>query len=255
VQKASELVMKNMGTSSGRDKLVKDFNLCAPMEGGILDYGTFESSVAGAFMGTVQYNMEIPNAPTVKDLCDEMNNSSDPYSSLVQLVNEAYGSQQECLDVSYKSSLVAMKNTTFDGSSSMRQWVWQTCNEFGYYQSASSADEPFSSFVHLSLDYYLQQCKDVYESESLPPVDFVTDMYGGLDLAGTRIVLPNGSLDPWSSLGITTNDTKGHPQLHPVLIDGTAHCADMNPISPKDLPQMTIAKNEIMLLVSGMLAN
>ena len=45
-----------------------------------------------------------------------------------------------------------------------RQWTWQTCNEFGFFQSAGSEESPFHPLNStLSVDYYLQQCKDAYK--------------------------------------------------------------------------------------------
>ena len=43
-------------------------------------------------------------------------------------------------------------------------WGWQTCNEFGFFQSAGSEESPFHPLNStLSVDYYLQQCKDAYK--------------------------------------------------------------------------------------------
>ena len=45
-------------------------------------------------------------------------------------------------------------------------------------------------------------------------------MTGGRNIAGTNIVMPNGSIDPWHALGVlnTTN-----PGITPIFIHGTAH--------------------------------
>ncbi len=39
--------------------------------------------------------------------------------------------------------------------------------------------------------------------------DWVNAFYGGKDLEGSNIVLPNGSIDPWHALGVT--DATGLP--------------------------------------------
>jgi hypothetical protein len=65
------------------------------------------------------------------------------YASLNSLILETYG--QTCLDASYKSSIDILKQTSWDSSAAVggRQWFWQTCNEFGYYQSTDSPNQPF----------------------------------------------------------------------------------------------------------------
>jgi hypothetical protein len=44
--------------------------------------------------------------------------------------------KNKCMDTSWKKSLTELRNTTFDtkGSTASRQWTYQTCNEFGYFQ-------------------------------------------------------------------------------------------------------------------------
>ena len=47
------------------------------------------------------------------------------------------------MDVSYEKMVAEMRNTSYAdlGAAAGRSWVWQTCNEFGYFQSSDgSAD-------------------------------------------------------------------------------------------------------------------
>ena len=40
-----------------------------------------------------------------------------------------------CIDNSYENSLIPIKNTTVDTETrgvGIRQWMWQTCTQFGY---------------------------------------------------------------------------------------------------------------------------
>ncbi|KAI4898011.1 hypothetical protein NFI96_017490 [Prochilodus magdalenae] len=126
-----------------------------------------------------------------------------------------------------------------------RQWVYQTCAEFGFYQSTDSPNQPFRGFP---LRYHLQQCTDIYNL-NLSVADAVqqtNEEYGGYDIRTTRIVFPNGSVDPWHALGVITNITD---ELPAVFIKGTAHCANMYPARAEDLPQLTSARDQIFLLL------
>ena len=48
-----------------------------------------------------------------------------------------------CRDVSYTSQVTQLKNATW-GDNMARQWTWQTCNEFGFFQSAGGVESPFN---------------------------------------------------------------------------------------------------------------
>lgn len=52
------------------------------------------------------------------------------YAAAVQLVTDF---KDQCTDVSYTGMITEMKNTSLqsDVAGGSRQWVWQTCNEFG----------------------------------------------------------------------------------------------------------------------------
>lgn len=44
-----------------------------------------------------------------------------------------------------------------------RQWVYQTCTEFGYYQTLSSPNQPFGQDVPLSFSILF--CEEVYGTQ------------------------------------------------------------------------------------------
>ncbi|PIO71345.1 hypothetical protein TELCIR_06763 [Teladorsagia circumcincta] len=60
---------------------------------------------------------------------------------------------------------------------------------------------------------------------------------------GSKVVFPNGSIDPWKSLGLLV----GNPDknVDAFMIEGTAHCADMYPASPNDKPSLKAARTRI----------
>lgn len=62
---------------------------------------------------------------------------------------------------------------------------------------------------------FLQQCADIYNlSTSLDEiVQQTNEEYGGYDIRTTRIVFPNGSIDPWHALGVTKDITDDLPSV------------------------------------------
>jgi hypothetical protein len=75
-------------------------------------------------------------------------------------------------------------------------------------------------------------------------VNFTNTFYGALGIRGTRIVFPNGSIDPWHALGVVKQDQVSDDSLV-LLINGTAHCADLYPDAADDPPQLRDARNQI----------
>ena len=63
--------------------------------------------------------------------------------------------------------------------------------------------KPFGNTVPVG--FYVQQCADIFGKEIQMSVNRTNIINGGLDLQMTRAVFPNGSIDPWHALAMTTN--------------------------------------------------
>jgi hypothetical protein len=168
------------------------------------------------------------------------------YAAVSNLVNGA--SPSSCLDISYADMVAQLANTSLASSAAEggRQWTYQTCAEFAYFQSTDGANQVFGNLIPVS--WYEQQCVDIFGPQFT--VQAITDnvawtntYYGGKDVEGSEIVFPNGSIDPWHALGIIESLS---PTETAVFIQGTAHCADMYPASPNDLPTLVTARNQIL---------
>ncbi len=81
--------------------------------------------------------------------------------------------------------------------------MYQSCVEFGYFQSTDSPSQPFGNLVPLS--YYTQMCQDIFGFEFLPFINDTNTYYGGKNPKGTKIMFVNGSLDPWHSLSVLSS--------------------------------------------------
>ncbi len=56
----------------------------------------------------------------------------------------------------------------------------------------------------------------------------------------SKIVFPNGSVDPWHILGVLDSPC---PSSEPTsFMNGTAHCADLYPPRATDLPELTATR-------------
>ena len=85
----------------------------------------------------------------------------------------------------------------------------KTCHEFGFYQTCDEdSDCPYAKGFH-PIDQDLEMCKRVFGVEAAKVKQNVADTlarYGGWNFNGTRILSVNGSVDPWSTLAVTTGN-------------------------------------------------
>lgn len=125
------------------------------------------------------------------------------------------------------------------------QWTYQTCNEFGFYQTSDKKERIFGD--RFPLVFFVKQCTDIYGRDFdadylFSSINKTNKFYSGLNPNTTNVIYVHGSIDPWHALGITaSNDSK----LPTIYIQGTAHCANMYEPKDTDFPQLKEARNKI----------
>lgn len=140
--------------------------------------------------------------------------------------------------------VAAMKNTSVESPVlTLRSWFWQTCSEFGYYQSTLPGHTQFFG-KHLSLEgtyefcwriyfqdkgFTLEQFKEAHEQA----IADTNAWYGARNVARDGIFITNGDVDPWSQLSVLATGTWENDGQY--LVDGNAfeivvngsHCTDL----------------------------
>uniref|UniRef100_A0A914CF96 Uncharacterized protein n=1 Tax=Acrobeloides nanus TaxID=290746 RepID=A0A914CF96_9BILA len=102
--------------------------------------------------------------------------------------------------------------------------------------------------------WYVKQCALIYGSQFdnttvYSNINKTNGFYHGQNgYNATRIVLPNGTNDPWHVLGVLNAPNS---QAYPVIINGTAHCADMYGDSSTDPASLTAARTQIRSIVNS----
>ncbi|XP_030749283.1 putative serine protease F56F10.1 [Sitophilus oryzae] len=245
----------------GQRTLTKLFQLCDPLEKSINnenDVSNFYENLASNFAGIAQYNKDnrlstkgtaLGNI-TLDTVCDIMTNTSlqseitrlATFNSL--LLN---ATNQTCLDFKYSKMIGELRNISWDSSQAEggRQWTFQTCNEFGFFQTSDKKPQIFGD--KFPLKFFVQQCSDIFGSQFdgdyLSRAIKATNInYGALNIEVSNVVFVHGSVDPWHKLGILKVLSKSTPAIY---IPGTAHCANMYPASDNDLPDLKAARAEI----------
>lgn len=173
---------------------------------GIADQNDFRYVLADAVAFAVQFNREggTDAEQTRKDLCAIMDSDPEgenPYEKLLfHFFVEFLGNMSTaCTDFSWtREKLSRVNGTSTEGD---RQWYWQSCKEFGYFQTAPANDSLRSP--HIDIAYHHGLCAFLFgEENSVPDVAGTNMRYGGSTPRGSNIAFTNGELDPWKMLGI-----------------------------------------------------
>ncbi|XP_042243465.1 putative serine protease K12H4.7 [Homarus americanus] len=242
--------------------ITTEFRLCTPLDARIADdVSNMFSLLAENIEDVVQYNKDNRAFEGVKGtnitidtICGIMMNEDeepiDRYADVNSMILDVYG--KPCLEHTYHAMIEELQATSWENNESVggRAWMYQTCTEYGFYQSSDSENQPFGD--KFPIEFFIKQCEDIYGPKfnlSLleAGVKRTNTIFGGRDLKVTRVVFPNGSIDPWHALGITSDISNDATAIY---INGTAHCANEYPDSPDDPSQLTAAREEVYQLIT-----
>jgi len=155
-------------------------------------------------------------------------------------------SKDDCLDYKYDKMINAMKNISWSSEQAEggRQWTYQTCTEFGFYQTSNNKSAVFGD--RFPVDFFIKQCEDIFTTkfntdELNKAVTRTNTYYGALNLQTTNVLYVHGSIDPWHALGLTESK-----KLPTIFIQGTAHCANMYEPKSSDIQQLVKAREDIL---------
>jgi thymus-specific serine protease len=177
---------------------------------------TFFLDKASEFMGRAQYG----STGIIKKYC-ESNFSSSFRNFKDSTFN--WNQKNECWCYDFDEMIESIKNIDW-----YTAWIWQTCTEFGYYQtSTSSENHPFTE--NDPVEFHYNMCKNMFgdeygETTVEKGVKETHSMYGGLKPNVTNVVFVNGGLDPWSRLSVLKDISENAPAK---IISATSHCKDL----------------------------
>jgi len=125
-------------------------------------------------------------------------------------------------------------------------WIFQTCSEFGWFQSSGSKSQPFGSDFPAAL--YEDTCEGVfgskYDSAGIhAKIRATNNEFGGLDVNATNIYFVQGALDGWSKVGAGVAQGA-------TIIPYASHCPDTGSISATDSAELVASKEKLIKLVA-----
>uniref|UniRef100_A0A6P7H1A2 Serine protease K12H4.7 n=1 Tax=Diabrotica virgifera virgifera TaxID=50390 RepID=A0A6P7H1A2_DIAVI len=209
LQQSFDQVQVLLQTVAGQKNLNQLFHLCEDISLSVnnpLDMSNFFRKLIMVFADMIQYNKKLwglQNITTVDWLCGILLDQSNNEPAINRLANAFNVNQNgNCFSYKYDIEISEFTNTAWGSLRSFgdRQWAYQTCTEFGYFQT--SAQFPLSFFI--------QRCQDIFKSPYNKmfldqAINRTNAFYGGLSIVNkvSNVVFVQGTLDPWRLLGIT----------------------------------------------------
>ena len=139
-----------------------------------------------------------------------------------------------------------------DGSDAL-SWPWQTCAEFGFYQTCEVGSQcPFArGYVSVADEISICSQFGLTPGMVADNVAFSNQVYGGSSPMGSRILFPNGDVDPWTGLGVLESPAPTEPVM---LVVGASHHAWTHPADTIVQKSVADAKAAIQAQVKQWLA-
>lgn len=132
-------------------------------------------------------------------------------------------------------------------------WGWQTCTEFGFYQTCEVGSECFYTQGLSTLETEMSFCKDDFGIPSdlvADNIDFSNDYYGADHPEGSRVLYVNGEVDPWHANSINVGLSSELPALY---VEGSSHHFWTHQSHPTDQASVVEARKAIREQVASFL--
>lgn len=181
----------------------------------------------------VAFEVQYGDPISIQDLiCNPIMGEPDALTGFSKFIEK---SAKGCIVSEFENAYLSYRNITWpeNSYSATRQWLFQTCNEFGWFQTSESPNQPFSS---IPVEYYEEICKYLFgEDFYLEMVDHgvcLTNVkYNGLNPNVRNVYSTHGNLDPWKAAGALEYINHESPTY---IIPDYSHCSDLNSINPSD---------------------
>ncbi|KAF4982773.1 hypothetical protein FZEAL_1674 [Fusarium zealandicum] len=160
--------------------------------------------------------------------------------------------QTSCKDQSFEKcySSRGQNNRTDLHQGWARSWGYQTCTQWGYFQTGSGVPErelPLISRL-IDLEYSTIHCREGFNITKPPNVESINKL-GGLNFSFPRVAFIDGAVDPWRAatphrIGLPPRESTTSEPF--ILIEHGVHHWDENGLKPNStstgLPPPSVAK-------------
>lgn len=202
--------------------------------------------IADIGAAAVQYGMK-------DTFCNALTSSADPLIGYAHFAQTLY--QKMGVSAVEMTAQGAMSESPEDYQHGVgqRQWFYQSCTEYGYWQNANPDQSKTTRSSLINLDYHHQLCERLFGIQKSANTQRINNLfyYPLINSFVTRIYFTNGEQDPWSTLSLNEkNGNNQNRQLTYSLIAGAAHCDDLHQPTDKDSNALRNARRQMEQLLT-----
>jgi hypothetical protein len=236
-------------SSAGRRELEKKFNVCKPLS---LDNVKNQEEFAGNGVVYIPVQSNDPSCTSAncdigsicKLLTDEtIGTPLDRLASLSAAMNPA------CISANYDSMIQFWANP----ANPDRTWLYQTCTEWGFYQTCETGSQcPYTQGLH-TIDVDLEICQTAFGISGDAVYKQIANtqaIYGGDKIQSSRIMFTNGEIDPWHANSVLVPPNAQEPTL---WVKGASHHFWTHEPLPTDSQEVVAARQQIFSQVKSWL--
>lgn len=204
----------------------------------------FFSTLVYSWAGIVQYASE----GSIERYCNVIEEAEGSYTQKLLAFLESYYGQYDCIE-GYYDYVEEYQNSQLTTGAG-RQWEYQTCTQYGFYQTTASEGQPFGNVI--PIDFFIKSCQDIFNVDLQvlnEGVDRTNILYGGKNVFATKVINVHGANDPWHRAGIVSGDI--HELSPTIVVEGASHCQDLSSADEEsDTPQLYEAKIRIKQIIA-----
>lgn len=138
-----------------------------------------------------------------------------------------------------------LRNETIDHESNSRQWYYQVCTTFGWFQIPCEGDPIRSD--HMNKTYWEVYCKEMFLGAKLyPNVNNTNLMMSGLGIENfaSNTFFTQGSEDGWKNAGLLGNYSNDRITVREMICETCAHCSDLKSTEERKDPAIKEVRDE-----------
>jgi hypothetical protein len=119
----------------------------------------------------------------------------------------------------------SLMNTTVNLNNSGRQWTYQYCTEFGYFQIPYQHVNMRSQL--LEHEYWIDYCKAIFGDEVTIRAKETNINYGSTDIISTNTYFVNGGEDPWQWASLLSPKKELNIRVSLLQCENCGHCVEL----------------------------
>ena len=228
------------GTKDAKDALKK------AMSASMLDDLDFLSYFTDIYVGAIQYSSR-------KKICVEIVQIEGEKDMLKKAQKyEVIGTNYKVYPADY--TLEEEKKININVQESSRQWMYQVCTAFGWFQTGRNS--PLRP-NYLGTEYWKKKCTEVFGAQLFPDQDYTNFITGDLRPVAklTKTIFVNGGDDPWQWAGIRNEALTNDNLLVGIIkCDDCGHCVDLHAAAVDDPVELTKIREQITAAITKWIA-